>query len=71
MPITLGKNIYYSPGEVGEIMGLHVITIRNLMRTGKLPGAKLGGRWYILEENLIKALSGNTNKSEPKTDGEE
>jgi len=32
-------------GEVAKILQLHVMTVYRLVKEGKLPGFKVGGRW--------------------------
>ena len=67
--ITIGKNIFYTPEEVGEIMGLHPVTVRNMFRSGQLPGHKFGGKWYISQDKLTAAISGEIKPPEPQADG--
>jgi len=65
MPIVIGKNKFYSPVEVGELLGLHPVTVRNRMRSGELLAHKFGGRWYISEEKLAAALDGEYHRPNP------
>ena len=68
MPIKLKDVTFYTPDEVGKIVNLHAVTMRNMMRLGRLPGHKFGGRWYISEDKLAAIISGEINTN-PKTDG--
>jgi len=36
-----------SPGEVAAYLGLHPATIERHLREGRLPGVKVGRRWYV------------------------
>jgi len=67
--LSIGSNKFYTPEEVGEILGLHPVTIRNQMRLGQLPGHKFGGRWYISEERLTAAFTGDWKPELKNTDG--
>jgi excisionase family DNA binding protein len=47
-----------TPFEVGEYLNVHVRTIYRLVKSGKIPGHKVGGRWRFnkaaLEEWLLE-----------------
>lgn len=43
-----------STKEVGEILQLHEVTVRNKCRNKELPCFKIGNHWKLTEENLIK-----------------
>ena len=36
--------------EVAEYLRIHPYTVRRLVRTGKLPGFKVGGQWSFKKE---------------------
>ena len=43
----------YSAGQLAELMGVHVRTIRRLARCGQLPGGyRIGGRWRFSQEAI-------------------
>lgn len=65
MAIKIGPKTFYTPGEVGEILHLNAVTVRNLMRAGRLPAHKFGGRWYISEDKLSAAFSGDWQPERP------
>lgn len=65
MAIKIGPKTFYTPGEVGEILGIHAVTVRNLMRAGRLPAHKFGGRWYISEDKLSAAFDGEWTPEKP------
>ena len=43
--------------EVAEKLRLHVGTVQNLLKAGKLYGFKIGGRWRVPEDALRKFVS--------------
>ncbi len=42
----------YSAVEVAAILGFHPEHVRKMIRTGKLPAAKLGGAWRVSRADL-------------------
>ena len=52
--------------EVADYLGLHLVTVRDMLRTGKLPGRKVGREWRTLRSELDAWL----RQSEPVGDGE-
>ncbi|MFZ2614760.1 MAG: helix-turn-helix domain-containing protein, partial [Anaerolineae bacterium] len=38
--------------EVADYLGLHLVTVRDMLRTGKLPGRKVGREWRTLRSEL-------------------
>jgi len=65
MAIKIGPKTFYTPGEVGEILGIHAVTVRNLMRAGRLPAHKFGGRWFISEDQLAQAFAAGDQQTKP------
>lgn len=50
---------WFTPEEAAEALKMHVVTIRRLLREGRLPGAKVGKRqWRIHREALDRFISG-------------
>ncbi|MFJ7086032.1 helix-turn-helix domain-containing protein [Streptomyces griseus] len=47
----------YSVGEVAELLGLHVRTVRNYVREGRLKAVRIGKQYRISKENFA-ALTG-------------
>ncbi|MEU3057938.1 helix-turn-helix domain-containing protein [Streptomyces griseus] len=47
----------YSVGEVAELLGLHVRTVRNYVREGRLKAVRIGKQYRISKEDLT-ALTG-------------
>ncbi len=42
--------------EVGAVLRLHPTTVKLLMRSGELPGKKIGGQWRVLKADLLAYL---------------
>ncbi|MCE7082088.1 helix-turn-helix domain-containing protein [Streptomyces sp. ST2-7A] len=49
----------YSVGDVAELLGLHVRTVRNYVRTGRLKAVRIGKQYRIAKEDL-EALTGGS-----------
>jgi len=56
----------YKPEEVAELLGFKDKTVRNWLRTGKLPGLKVGGSWRVREKDLIAFLDSQQQTKEKK-----
>lgn len=52
MSITLGDLTLFTVGELAERLEVQERTIRDYLKTGKLKGRKLAGKWYITEDAL-------------------
>jgi len=52
--------------EVADYLGLHLVTVRDMLRAGKLPGRKVGREWRTLRSELEAWL----RQPEPAEDGE-
>lgn len=48
----------FSPEEAARYLGVHPQTIYKLLRTGELPGKKVGQLWRIPKEGLVRYLEG-------------
>ncbi len=46
-----------TPKQVAEYLQLHPMTIYRYISTGKLPAAKIGGRYRIKRETVEKLLA--------------
>lgn len=53
-------NQLLTPEQSAEYLQMHVDSVRRLLRTGKLPGVKVGGSWRVLKTELDKMLSGGS-----------
>jgi len=65
MPIVIKETKFFSAGEVGKILKLNAVTIRNKMRMGQLPAHKFGGRWFISEDQLAQAFAAGDQQTKP------
>ncbi len=52
MPIQIGSLTLYDVEELATKLQVHEVTIRRLLRLGKLPGRKFAKKWYVSEEAL-------------------
>lgn len=62
--IKFGNTTAYSVDEAAEIFGIKPDSIRKQIRRGAIPAAKLGGRWLILEENIIDKITPKKQKED-------
>ena len=46
----------YTPEYVAEAISLHVETVRAALRTGRLPGVRVGSHWRITHNTLLSIL---------------
>ena len=52
MPIQIGDLRLFDVEELAGLLQVHEVTIRRLLRLGKLPGRKFAKKWYVSEEAL-------------------
>jgi excisionase family DNA binding protein len=55
---------YYSAEEAAQILGLQVRTVRNYVRDGRLPGARIGKQYRITRAGLEAFVGGVPAASE-------
>ncbi len=67
MPLHVGSVTLYDVEELSSLLHVHEVTVRKLLRTGKLPGRKLAKRWYVSEDALKEFFL----QPEPSGDDEE
>jgi excisionase family DNA binding protein len=60
MPIEIGDKSYYTVEDIHEKTGIHIRTIRIMLKEGRLRGKKQGKRWYVPEKNLQDFFDGET-----------
>lgn len=48
--------------EVAKYLRIHPYTVKRLVRTGKLPGFKVGGQWRFNKNEINKLLKGKLKK---------
>jgi len=64
MPIIVGDLKLFAVKELSETLGIQELTIRTLLRNGKLKGRKIARRWMVTEDSLREYF----NQSEVKPD---
>ena len=42
----------FTADEVAKYLRIHPYTVRRLVRSGKLPGSKVGGQWRFKKEDI-------------------
>jgi len=52
--------------EVAGYLNLHIMTIYKLVREGKIPAFKVGGRWRFKKKLLDEWIDKETNKNNKK-----
>lgn len=56
---------FYSLQEVADLLGLHINTVRNHIKAGRLHGRRIGRQWRFSEEDLQNYISqDDTGKKE-------
>jgi excisionase family DNA binding protein len=53
-----------TPKQVAEYLQLHPMTVYRFIRQGKIPAAKIGGRYRIKRDSVEKLLSETNVKTE-------
>lgn len=48
----------YTLSDLVPMLGVTYRTLQNYIHDGKLKGVKIGGRWRVTEENLLKFING-------------
>jgi len=46
----------YTPEEVADLLGFKTRTIKEWLRSGKLPGIKVGVTWRVRQKDLAEFL---------------
>ena len=47
--------------EVADYLGLHYLTVYRLIQEGKIPAARLGGRWRFKKDILDRWIENDMN----------
>ena len=55
----------YSITEVAELLGLHVKTVRNYVRDGRLPGTRIGKQYRIARADLERFTGRDISAGQP------
>lgn len=53
----------YNVNDIAEALHITPRTVLNYLRSGRLKGAKIGGKWLVTRENLLELINGNTQSS--------
>ncbi len=64
MPTQVGDMKLYSILEISERLSVTPVTLRKYIRAGRLRGQKVGGKWFILEDNLRDFFAGQGMRGE-------
>jgi excisionase family DNA binding protein len=48
----------YSLTELEPVLGVTHRTLQTYIKTGRLKAVKIGGKWRVTEENLMKFING-------------
>lgn len=63
-----------TPGDVAEILGVHIDTVRRYIREGHIPGHRMGsgerGNVYVLKDELLETLRNRPLVSEERRPGD-
>jgi len=65
MPIQLGEFVLYSLEEISKAFGVTPTTLRSYIKKRGLRGRKVGGQWYVSDENLRKFFGGFPEVEKP------
>ncbi|MBM4423430.1 MAG: helix-turn-helix domain-containing protein [Chloroflexi bacterium] len=59
---------YMTTEEAAKALGFHVITVRQMVRDGKLEGVKLGPGWLVLRKSVTdyKKRTEGMSKNDPR-----
>lgn len=60
-PDWLENNHLMTLREVAEYLGLHYLTVYRLIQEGKIPAARLGGRWRFKKDVLDRWIENDMN----------
>lgn len=60
------KNRVYSIEEAAELLGISISTVRRHIKSGILPGNKLGGQYRVMGIDLIHAVRGTRERQRRK-----
>lgn len=64
--IEFGDLRLYTVEDLAEKLGVHIDTVRDLLRRGTLKGKKLAKRWYVPEQALTAYFGSELEADELK-----
>lgn len=67
MPVKLGPMLLYTTKEISGVLDLTPVTMREYIKSGKMKGQKVGGKWYITEDSLRAFFNGPFQGSQKRT----
>ena len=67
MSITVGSLTLYTSEEIADVFRVTPVTLREYIKTGKIKGQKIGGKWYIPEESLKSFFTGTFQASKKRS----
>ena len=60
----MAEDSFYTPDEIAELLKVAPGTVRHWIRTGQLPGVRVGGRfWRVRSEDLEAFLDQETERT--------
>ena len=63
MKTVLGVNLY-DIKEVAEMLSVTTTSVHNYIRKGLLVAQKIGGRWFVSDENVKTFVNGGSKGNE-------
>lgn len=54
----------YTPKEVATALKISENTVRRMLRSGELPGIKIGQQWRVTYKQLVSILKSDTTAAE-------
>jgi hypothetical protein len=65
MPKRIGSITLYSAMELSKKLVIGLTTVRAYLKTGRIKGQKVAGKWYVSEDSLKEFfLKGTQTKQE-------
>ena len=58
----MNEKKYYSAQDVADMLGLHINTVRNHIKAGRLQGRRAGRQWRFTEEDIKKYMQPDTGE---------
>lgn len=57
------NQIIYTVEDIAQMFGVKNTTVREWVSKGRIPGFKLGKRWFFQEEAIISFINGNMQET--------